>query len=418
MASDELVKKLKKLSGQERRVLQLRCQALSDKAISTQTDIPLPSVKTYLSRAYVKVDVDTLEKLFRWKVLFSEVCPALSELDIPPAPEPRNLKPAPDNVVRKVEEDDEILARFGDRLPEILDYISLPPPRSTRGRWLIATMLLLCLLFLVDAGVRFGVFRNSGLETPVPTSAQQSPIIILPTPHALPTNIPVVQTVIMPQTVVVTQVVPQTVFAEQTVIITQTVVVTAATQSTTTAISEITQTPTPISALSTLYEADWSEGLNGWPSTFGWKTLNGMLLNDGSNTEGPSWKSRWIAAPFQPSEADYAIEAEIQLIGNSGCGGFGIVARGSYQGGAYACGNQRAYIASKDGDIVKEQDFSRGSDWHTYRFEVQGNTLRLKIDGSVIVEVTDNRYLDSGMVGLWSDRNQINVRSYKVLRLE
>lgn len=34
--------------------------------------------------------------------------------------------------------------------------------------------------------------------------------------------------------------------------------------------------------LDLLYQADWSGGLNGWAGGDGWKTLNGLLLNDGT----------------------------------------------------------------------------------------------------------------------------------------
>jgi len=170
-------------------------------------------------------------------------------------------------------------------------------------------------------------------------------------------------------------------------------------------------TPAPPSKM-VLYEADWSSGLNGWPGTFGWKALNGILLNDGSYSD--SWKY-WIAAPYQSKDtADYAVEAEIQLVRNPGCGSFGIVVRSAYQGGIHICPRPRISFRSKT-DVIEEYDYSSpGSEWHKYRIEARGNTFRVIIDDAVAIEVIDNRNLSGGTVGLWSDRTQINVRSFKV----
>jgi len=176
-------------------------------------------------------------------------------------------------------------------------------------------------------------------------------------------------------------------------------------------------TPAPPSKM-VLYEADWSSGLNGWPGTCGWKVLNGMLLNDGSCADASSWKT-WIAAPYQPKDtADYAVEVEIQLVRTPGCGSFGIVVRAGYQGGIHICPSPRIVLTSKDDAGIEARDFSSpGSEWHKYRIEARGNTFRFMIDGAIVVEASDNRYLSSGTVGLWSDRTQINVRSFRVSAL-
>ena len=49
--------------------------------------------------------------------------------------------------------------------------------------------------------------------------------------------------------------------------------------------------------------------------------------------------------------------------------------------------------------------------------EVQGDVLRLFIDGELAVETGDVRYVDGGQVGLWSGETQISVRSFQVLAL-
>jgi hypothetical protein len=61
--------------------------------------------------------------------------------------------------------------------------------------------------------------------------------------------------------------------------------------------------------------------------------------------------------------------------------------------------------------------FEPGKDWHAYRLEVRGNVCTLSIDGTVQGNVTNNRLLSAGRVGLWSNRYQLEVRSFKVIAL-
>jgi hypothetical protein len=179
---------------------------------------------------------------------------------------------------------------------------------------------------------------------------------------------------------------------------------------------EVTPTPAPVTAL---YQADWSGGLAGWPGAFGWKVLNGMLLNDGANDD---WQN-WIAAPYEPGAAgiaDYVVEAEIQVVGEPHCGSFGIVVREAYRPGFYhvgTCAWLEAFVRTKDGDTIAAKSIRPDNEWHTYRAEVKGNVVRFLIDGAVIAEATDNRYLTGGRVGLWSDQIQVSVRSFRVIAL-
>ena len=63
--------------------------------------------------------------------------------------------------------------------------------------------------------------------------------------------------------------------------------------------------------------------------------------------------------------------------------------------------------------------FEPGMDWHTYRLEVVGNTIRLQIDGRTVREEVNNRLISSpgGDVFIYSNDDQINVRSFKVIAL-
>lgn len=169
-----------------------------------------------------------------------------------------------------------------------------------------------------------------------------------------------------------------------------------------------------------LYQADWSGGLAGWPGAFGWSTLNGMLLNDGSYPESYAASgTKWIAAPYQPPVADYVVEADIQSLGGW-CGGldFGIVVRGGYIPGVVNCGNDvEIWTLGEGGPAGDRVQFSPGRDWHTYRIEAKGNNLRILVDGALVLQASDNRYLSPGSVGLWSGGDQLSVRTFKVIAL-
>lgn len=178
-----------------------------------------------------------------------------------------------------------------------------------------------------------------------------------------------------------------------------------------------TDTPSPTEA-TILYQADWSGGLNGWFGSQDWKTVDGMLVSDGTN--GSVRLS--ITAPAALNTIDdYAVEAEIQVVRALGCSSFGVVARIDGKGGGYQAGIN--YCEFKGAAFWQMLDlgykeFQPGSGWHTYRLEVQGNNLKFLIDEALALETSDNRYLSGGQVGLWSDEVQLNIRSFKVIKLD
>jgi hypothetical protein len=59
----------------------------------------------------------------------------------------------------------------------------------------------------------------------------------------------------------------------------------------------------------------------------------------------------------------------------------------------------------------------RGHNGECYWLEVKGNTIKLLVDGALLLDATDNRHLSNGRVGLVSIGAQINVRSFKVIQL-
>ncbi|WP_203994825.1 hypothetical protein [Virgisporangium aurantiacum] len=167
-----------------------------------------------------------------------------------------------------------------------------------------------------------------------------------------------------------------------------------------------------------LYAADWSSGLGGWVGHPSWKVLRGVLVNDGT-----SGSLKPLLAPYDTEQlADYAIEAKIRVVRGGGCCRvFGLAARRGTGGGGYA-GVVRwdgATLISENDDNILEygEPFAPESEWHTYRLEVDGNVVTFLVDGAKLKTVTDNRHLTGGLTGLISAEYQLEVATYRVLRL-
>jgi hypothetical protein len=195
-----------------------------------------------------------------------------------------------------------------------------------------------------------------------------------------------------------------------------------------TATATPTPSPTPLPRSGDVLYRTGKTGFKKWPLSAEWKYLNGMLVNDGSGNTSTSW----IRAPYSPGAlSNYAVEADIQLIRDDE-GAFGIVVRASGEGDGYWVGVQRSdwttprLTASVNigkapelsGSDVAMTSFDPGSDWHTYRVEVEGNTIRMLVDGGLVVEAIDNRFLNGGDVGLFSYYRQINIRDFKIIAMD
>jgi len=179
---------------------------------------------------------------------------------------------------------------------------------------------------------------------------------------------------------------------------------------------------------SVIYQADWSQGLSGWPGTFGWSAAAGVLRNDGSdfggdNWDGGLWNAHWVAAPFTvPADiTSYAVEAEIQVPSRPACGSFGLAARGSHQVGVHMCAADGATvlsIRSSAPELLSDSFIQIGEGWHLYRVEVQPETTRVLIDGTELAEVSDPDAEMDGPAGLWDDHTVIQVRQFRLRNLD
>ncbi|HZU66957.1 MAG TPA: hypothetical protein VFA09_06730 [Ktedonobacteraceae bacterium] len=174
-----------------------------------------------------------------------------------------------------------------------------------------------------------------------------------------------------------------------------------------------------------LCQSGSNDNWRGWHLGNGWKQLNNLLLNDGTNGDYNGRPTLVAPARCQPKTTDYAVEATIQVVSTSrnSYSGFGLNVRGlpspSTQTGysTYIDSSSGANIAIAGGDAINTTSFNPGTSFHTYRAEVRGNTINFLIDGKSVLNVVDNRFISAGEVGLWCANMQIEMSSFKVVKL-
>jgi len=173
----------------------------------------------------------------------------------------------------------------------------------------------------------------------------------------------------------------------------------------------------------------WADGSSDW------KIRNGVLLNDGTKEwDGKSGPT--IVAPCDVSSAtqwsstNVAVETKIRVTGAQDNACFGITVRGNstlngwqgYKAGVGNClgGLDGARVSGPDylfDSQAKDASFNPGTTIHTYRVEVEDTTIKFSIDGRLVLNVTDTRYLTGSEIGLWCQNVQLLVTSFKVTSL-
>ncbi len=242
------------------------------------------------------------------------------------------------------------------------------------------------------------------------------PLLLLPTGCDTSIYSPPDQSTTIPVTIAPTTTTgPET---TTTAVETTTTTLTPATTSSTTTsapITTTTTTPAVVAPGTVLYEIhDWS-GNSSWALTGQWKTVTRMLVADGTEMS--------IAiAPLQlGNRPDYAMEAEIQAVGDERNLRFYLEARlingVGYWGGPGLENGNRYMRIGYDQTSIARTTFSIDGDWHTYRFEVNGNNLKLFFDGAEVARAMDNRVLEAGTAGIYCAGGQINVRAFRVIAL-
>jgi hypothetical protein len=173
------------------------------------------------------------------------------------------------------------------------------------------------------------------------------------------------------------------------------------------------------------YQADWSNGFDGWTGSNQWSVSNGVLYSDGSATAN-------ILAPYtSPGNSNYEVDASIRILGANDSF-FGLVARGQ---GTYS--NLRGYIGGMagvtdngggdfsglaaisyvgdTGSALSKSPFGAGSGWHMYHLVVNANYIDLFIDGTHYVHLDDSTFRPGGEVGLRAaSGTRIAVQSFAV----
>lgn len=189
-----------------------------------------------------------------------------------------------------------------------------------------------------------------------------------------------------------------------------------------------TQLPTPLPVTNaTLYNADWSQGLDGWMGGSEWKWIEkGLVGSDGNKSDYNLGRYR-LLAPYHPLTADYAVEAQIQLVRfTSSEGDIGLLVRTDGEDNGYLCGfgvsrgvtiGQVKSGASSTSISINGPNIPLDHIYHTFRVEVKKNAITFFLDGRQLVQTTDNSYLAAGMVGLRAMNAVVDVRSFQVVKL-
>lgn len=194
---------------------------------------------------------------------------------------------------------------------------------------------------------------------------------------------------------------------------------TTTTEATTTTTEETTTTSSTSTTLGVkpagtlLYEiTDWSNQMGNWAAIGQWKTVNKMLVADGS-------ENSTAVAPPSVGQSNYAVEAEIQVIKPGASVRCYLKARMVNDVGYYGGfdGGWDAVRIGYDDDTIAVPHISMDANWHKYRLEVNGNSIRLLLDGAPVAQGIDNRMLNSGNVGIYCGNGQINVKSFRVYAL-
>jgi hypothetical protein len=84
--------------------------------------------------------------------------------------------------------------------------------------------------------------------------------------------------------------------------------------------------------------------------------------------------------------------------------------------GGFSGSADRMVVGYGDADLGGS-GFVLDGNWHKYRIEVRGNSVKLFLEQAEVARAVDNRALEAGTVGIYCAHGQINVRSFKVVAL-
>jgi len=196
------------------------------------------------------------------------------------------------------------------------------------------------------------------------------------------------------------------------------------------ALTAITSKPSPSPLPKVLYQADWSNGLDGWsgldgrPGSPDWKAEGGMLISDGTFQDAAS---PTITPPYRvDNTADYAVEVKIQELGGQGCFDTTVIRGQTTPEGlqgyrlAIGCMGEGVAIITTQGNSLSKiayANFPSDQNWHVYRLEAQGNMIRAFIDSIQVLAVKDYTHLTGGITGIKSLATPIKISIFKIISL-
>ena len=138
-----------------------------------------------------------------------------------------------------------------------------------------------------------------------------------------------------------------------------------------------------------------------------------MLVTDGSSDS-------FAVAPVDlTGYPDYVVECEVQIIDPKRAPTSPLWPAWSMApatGAALTVPQTHMVVGFADSELAAS-GFVLDSNWHTYRLEVRGNTVKLFFERAEVARAVDNRALEPGTVGIYCAGGQINVRSFKVIAL-
>lgn len=183
-----------------------------------------------------------------------------------------------------------------------------------------------------------------------------------------------------------------------------------------------------------LYQANWSQGLDGWKVGNGWSVIQGVLqgnCGDGGTS---------LTAPYMPEVTNYAVEARIQVVHllHKNGGFYSIFAnqvagKDGYQGGVSdlkgpgprpngSNAQLQIYIEPTSHmarGSFQPSDNDPGTQWHTYRVDVQGSTATLEVNGQPVHSATSIQTdsLSNGPLGVSCGSAVLRISSFRILAL-
>lgn len=200
-----------------------------------------------------------------------------------------------------------------------------------------------------------------------------------------------------------------------------------------------TATPKP-AGLRAVYQTNFSTGTAGWNSVGSgtWSQENDVLNYDGQGY------SILVAPVRPPSAVNFAVQATIRFQQDMGGdpNGFGLLIRTVGTPDAASPDGIEAGVAQdSDGSVHSEiwygstqGEAGRGdgtsavpidrsslnldNGWHTYRLEVRGSHMILRIDGQITLQTSSSQFLSNDRIGLFADGDQIEVQDFRLLSLQ